>query len=137
MDFPGEPATFHKRMKNQSHSPQIKRLTWGEIVLEDGRRYKDVKLWPGGARNWDWRETGTHHSPGILPADVRELLENGATEVVLSRGQLKRLQVADATLNLLADRMIPVHVASTRKAIELYNELSRRTQVGGLFHSTC
>ncbi|MCF7801346.1 MAG: MTH938/NDUFAF3 family protein [Candidatus Marinimicrobia bacterium] len=124
-------------MKNQLRSPQIKRLVWGEIELEDGSRYKDVKLWPGGARSWDWRETGTHHSPGILPADVEELLEKGTTEVVLSQGQLKRLQVDSATLQLLAERNIPVHVLSTWKAVQLYNDLCRSRPVGGLFHSTC
>jgi hypothetical protein len=30
-----------------------------------------------------------------------------------------------------------VHVAETRKAAELYNELALSAPVGGLFHSTC
>lgn len=124
-------------MKIQLQSPQIKRLAWGEIELEDGSRYKDVKVWPGGARSWDWRETGTHHSPGILPADVEELLDKGTTEVVLSRGQLKRLGVDPRTLQLLADRDVPVHVLSTRKAVQVYNDLCKTRPVGGLFHSTC
>ena len=29
-----------------------------------------AKLYPGGARAWDWRETGTRHRPGIQPADI-------------------------------------------------------------------
>jgi hypothetical protein len=32
---------------------------------------KDFKLWPGGGRPRDWRETGTHQVPGIQPADVQ------------------------------------------------------------------
>ena len=47
--------------------------------------YKDAKLFPGGSREWNWRETGTEHVPGIQPADVQELLDHGAKVVVLSR----------------------------------------------------
>lgn len=109
------------------------RLAWGEIELEDGTRYKDVKVWPGGARSWDWRETGTHHSPGILPADVAELLEKGAAEVVLSRGQLNRLQVADDTLRLLRERQIPVHILSTRKAVRFIMICAAADRWAGFF----
>jgi hypothetical protein len=27
--------------------------------------YRDAKLFPGGSREWNWRETGTEHVPGI------------------------------------------------------------------------
>ncbi len=59
---------------------------------------KDFKLYPGGGREWDWRETGTEHSPGVQPADVEELLQNGANVIVLSRGMLWRLKVCPETL---------------------------------------
>ncbi|MCF7798051.1 MAG: MTH938/NDUFAF3 family protein [Lentisphaeria bacterium] len=124
-------------MEKQLQSPQIERLAWGEIELAGGRRFKDLKVWPGGAREWDWRETGTHHVPGILPRDVEELLQRGVTEVVFGCGHLKRLQVDDATLRLLAERKIPIHAYSTRKAVQLYNDLCSKKRVGGLFHSTC
>jgi hypothetical protein len=98
---------------------------------------KDFKLYPGGGRAWDWDETGTRHQPGIQPADVAELLENGATTVVLSRGMELQLHVARATLDLLAERGITVHIEETRTAVAHYNELADHTPVGGLFHSTC
>lgn len=99
---------------------------------------KDFKLWPGGGREWDWRETGTHHVPGIQPADVAELLEHGSRCIVLSRGMLLMLQTAPETLTLLKEQDIPVHVAGTKAAASLYNKLATRGEaVGGLFHSTC
>jgi hypothetical protein len=49
-------------------SPRITSLPWGRIETEDGRAFKDAKLWPGGGREWDWAETGTSHVPGIQPA---------------------------------------------------------------------
>ncbi len=99
---------------------------------------KDFKLWPGGGRPWDWRETGTEHHPGIQPADVAELLEHGAEIVVLSRGRELRLQTASSTLEELASLGVEVRQEETQAAIDTYNELARRgLKVGGLFHSTC
>jgi hypothetical protein len=37
-----------------TNSPAITHLQWGQIEVE-GKRYKDAKLFPGGAREWDWR----------------------------------------------------------------------------------
>jgi hypothetical protein len=98
---------------------------------------KDFMLFPGGAREWDWSETGTRHTPGIQPADVEELLAAGATTVVLSLGMDLRLEVDPRTIALLEERSIAVHIAETREAVEIYNTLADSTPVGGLFHSTC
>jgi hypothetical protein len=98
---------------------------------------KDFKLYPGGGREWDWSETGMRHSPGIQPADVAELLAHGPAAVVLSRGMDERLQVDPATLEYLKRQSIEVHVAETREAARIYNELAVTVPVAGLFHSTC
>ncbi len=124
-------------MRQPRRSPRITRLSWGQLEIEGARAFKDAKLYPGGAREWDWRETGTHHVPGIQPADVAELLDHGAEVVVLSKGILERLRVCPETLDLLRDRGIAVQVHQTEKAVACYNELSRRAPVGGLVHSTC
>jgi hypothetical protein len=98
---------------------------------------KDYKLYPGGGRAWDWSETGTAHVPGIQPADVEELLAHGATTVLLSQGMDRVLQVGPDVVRYLEERSIVVHVAETREAVRLYNDLVEGTAVGGLFHSTC
>ena len=72
-------------MDRTTYSPQITPLSWGLLETEDGA-FKDARLYPGGAEEWDWNETGTSHDPGIQPADVELLLERGATVIVLSRG---------------------------------------------------
>lgn len=107
------------------------------MAVEGLRDGKDFKLYPGGGREWDWSETGTQHDPGIQPADVEELLANGAVVVVLSRGMDLRLKVEPATLKLLDERSVAVHVAQTQEAMKIYNDLAVDTAVGGLFHSTC
>jgi hypothetical protein len=120
-------------------SPRISHVSWGCLEIEDrDQPFKDAKLYPGGARAWDWNETGTSHTPGIQPADVQELLDRGAEVVVLSRGMNERLKVKPETLDMLDDEGVEVHVLQTEKAVEQYNELQgAKKAVGGLFHSTC
>jgi hypothetical protein len=119
----------------------ITAISWGRIeVTLDGRTYffKDCKIGPDGASEWDWRLTGTHHVPGTQPADVLELLEAGVEELVLSRGMQLALQTAPATEELLRARGIPYHVEETARAVALFNRLWQQgRKVGGVFHSTC
>lgn len=117
-------------------SPKIEDVSWGRVRVR-GETFKDVKLYPGGAREWDWNETGTRHEPGIQPADVEELLARGARHVVLSRGMHERLQVREDTLSTLRDRGVSVDVLETNRAVARYNELSGSEAVGALIHSTC
>lgn len=112
-------------------------VSWGRMEVEGLGEGKDFKLYPGGGRAWDWGEHNTRHDPGIQPGDVRELLDHGATVVVLSQGMEERLRTMPETLALLADRQVDVHVAETTAAVEQYNELAGHAPVGGLFHSTC
>jgi hypothetical protein len=125
-------------MEQEARSPRVTNLSWGrlEVEGEDGP-FKDVKLFPGGARTWDWNEAGTRHEPGIQPADVEELLERGATAVVLSKGFHERLGVTPETLQLLEEKGVATHVRQTGEAISLYNELRETEKVGALIHSTC
>ena len=117
--------------------PGIARAAWGRIELTDGRSFKDVKLYPGGARAWDWRETGTRHSPGVQPADVQELAAAGATRIVLGTGYHQQLGVCDATRRELADQQVAVEALETGAAVDRYTALRDREAVAALLHSTC
>jgi len=110
-------------MSDEAPSPLITHLSWGRLEVEDSRRFKDAKLFPGGAREWNWSETGTAHVPGIQSADVEELLEHGAKVVVLSQGFYKRLQICSETLEMLKQRGIDFHMLQTEQAVRLYNKL--------------
>jgi hypothetical protein len=123
--------------KQPAAAPRITGLSWGRLETEDGAAFKDAKLFPGGGREWDWRETGTSHEPGIQPGDVEELLERGATTVILARGVWGRLKVRPDTLELLRRRGVRAHVLKTKEAVRLFNELRGSEPVGGLFHTTC
>lgn len=124
-------------MGDNDGSPRISGVSWGRLEVEPGGSFRDARLFPGGAEEWDWGETGTHHRPGIQPADVSPLLVHGVEAVVLSMGMLERLQVCPETLQLLKDRGVAVHCAPTEEAVHLYNKLRKSKRVGGLFHTTC
>ena len=119
-------------------SPKITKSSWGNVRVEgESRTFKDVKLFPGGAREWDWGETGTAHRPGIQPVDVEELVHKGVEVVVLSQGRTGSLLVMPETTAYLENHGVKVHILRTRSAIELYNRLVESVSVGALIHSTC
>lgn len=125
-------------MTSNTSSPLIRHIEWGIIQVDRLGSFKDVKLWPGAGRAWDWRETNTRHVPGIQVADVVELINHGACIIVLSRGMELVLQTCPDTLIYLEEEGITTHVLETREAARLYNSLCADGQpVAGLFHSTC
>jgi hypothetical protein len=125
-------------VETRTFSPRIKHVSWGRLEVESkAEPYKDAKLFPGGSHEWNWRETGTGHNPGIQVADVQELLDHGAKVVVLSRGMAECLQVPRETLDYLNGLGITVHVLPTQHAVALYNKLAQSEPVAGLFHTTC
>jgi len=116
-------------------------LSWGSMevsIAGEKQHFKDCKIWPGGAREWRWGETGTHHSPGIQLADVEEILAKGVNELVLTQGQLGRLGISAEMETELRKRGVSYHIENTKKAVRLFNKLSKQgKRVGGVFHSTC
>ncbi|MCL6437771.1 MAG: Mth938-like domain-containing protein [Rubrobacteraceae bacterium] len=118
-------------------APRVTGLSWGRIETEIGS-FRDARLFPGGAREWDWGETGTHHHPGVQPADVSELLERGAREVIIGCGFHGRLGVSPETRVFLEGHGIELHVLQTPEAAALYERLCEEGRaVGALVHSTC
>lgn len=124
-------------MDNPEPSPRITNVAWGRLEVEGYPAFKDAKLYPGGAREWDWRETGTAHDPGIQPADIAELIEHGATILVLGQGYHGRLLVSLETMLLVSRRKINTYFMPTEAAVRFYNERRENEAVGGLFHTTC
>ncbi|MGQ0844384.1 MAG: hypothetical protein ACT4QF_09630 [Sporichthyaceae bacterium] len=76
-------------------SPRVTGIEWGRVTVEGHGEFKDAKLFPGGAEEWDWNETGTRHRPGVQGADVASILASGASTLILSRGMDLVLQVPE------------------------------------------
>lgn len=119
-------------------APQIVAHSWGRIEVEGLGSGGDWQLWPGGGCPWDWRVHDTGHFRGVAEEDVEEVVERGATTVVIGSGRLGRLRVPSALVDGFAAQGVKVIVATTARGIAIYNDLARRGMaVGGLFHSTC
>jgi len=118
-------------------TPRITHLQWGQVSTEAGD-FRDAKLWPGGGRNWDWNETGTHHRPGVQVNDISELLDRGAELIVIGRGRQLRLQVTEEALDEIGSAGARTEMLESSEAVARYNELADEGQaVGALIHSTC
>ena len=119
----------------------ITRISWGKIEVSIGDRkfsFKDCKVWPGVAKEWNWKLTGTQHVPGIQPSDIEEILNQNVEVMILSRGMQLVLRTCKETEELLKSRNIKYHIEETSKAVELFNKLTNEgKRVGGVFHSTC
>jgi hypothetical protein len=121
-------------VEDQNRSPQITHISWGRLEVKGkAEPYKDAKFFPGGSREWNWRETGTEHVPGIQPADVQELLDHGAKVVVLSQGMAECLRVPGETLDFLkggASKRISCRRLRRRSST---TGLQKKSQSGGCF----
>jgi len=133
-----DPSDAYHARDPRERSPLVTRIAWGEMVVDTIGAGKDFKLFPGGGREWDWRETGTRHQPGIQVADLTELLERGCEVIVLSRGMELKLHTCPEVLEHLHAKNVGIFVAETKSAVEIYNALALLgLKIGGLFHSTC
>src|SRR5699024_4023671 len=104
-----------------SNTTLITHISWGRIeVTINGHTYqfKDYKVWPGGAKEWDWNLTGTRHRPGIQPADIEEVLAHNVDVMILSRGMERMLQISPESGHLLQVQRIEYYIAETRQAVD-------------------
>ena len=118
----------------------INELTWGSIKVEDKGEiivYRDCKLFPAGSSQWDWKKTGTQHSPGIQIADLEKDIDS-VDIIILSQGMRGVLEADPKTLTYLKKKGKVVHQLPTPAASKLYNELvGKGKKVGALIHTTC
>ena len=115
----------------------IASFRWGQIVDSRGHIFKDARLFPGGVEEWDWRKTGTRHSPGVQAADLADLVATKPDLVILSRGVDLVLQVPQATIDFARSHAATVLVLQSEQAVAEYNRRITSERVVALIHSTC
>lgn len=132
------------RMQRTAASLHTTACGWGKLTVYVNnvpQAFKDAKVWVGsqntGAKEWNWKITGTQHVPGIQPADLDEFIDQ-VDEVILTRGVERVLQVPQQTIDYVKSKEKICHVGETPDMIELFNRLvGQGKKVGGVFHSTC
>lgn len=121
-------------------TPIITHFKWGKIVVTfQGKEhtFKDCKLSPKIAQEWNWKEFNTKHVPGIQIADLKSIIDDSDI-IILSRGVDLILQTEPATIDYLNKTGKEVHILQSEQAVKLYNELAQQNKnVGILLHSTC
>lgn len=118
---------------------RIDEIKWGSVKIGN-KNFRDVKIFPNGYREWDWRETNLHHNTGISQLEVQELIENGAKKIVLSQGYEEALQIKEGLEEYLKEKNIEYWILKTDDAVKKYNELidlGYENISGALIHSTC
>ncbi|KAL0629730.1 Mth938 domain-containing protein, partial [Plecturocebus cupreus] len=63
------------------------------------------------------------HSPGVQPADVKEVVEKGVQTLVIGRGMSEALKVPSSTVEYVKKHGIDVRVLQTEQAVKEYNAL--------------
>ena len=101
--IPGsEHPVVTKPYRSRKVSPRITHIAWGQMKIEGVPAGRDFKVYPGGARPWDWKESNTHHVPGIQPQDVQELLDKGLEIIILSQGMQLALHTSQEAHQLIS-----------------------------------
>ncbi len=127
-------------------APLITHLSWGKVVVKDDageHEYRDCMITPESSQAWDWRDTGTRHTPGILVADLKRKIDkkefiDTAEIIILSSGMQNMLHIDDATIGFLEKLGKKYYVKQTEEAVKLYNQLVHENEKVGIFiHSTC
>ena len=124
-------------MNTKLENLSIASFRWGQVVDASGHTFKDVRLFPGGVEEWDWRKHGTRHVPGIQIADLEDLLATEPDVVILSRGVELVLQVPQATIDFARAHAATVLVLQSEQAVAEYNRRIATERVVALLHSTC
>ncbi len=114
--------------------PKIDKYSFGEIVI-DGIRYEsDVVILPEGVFSDWWRLEG--HKLHL--EDIREYLSKAVIDVlVVGTGASGIMKVMDEVMLEMRARGIEVIALPTGEACKVYNDLSTKKRVMGVFHLTC
>jgi hypothetical protein len=115
----------------------IDQLVWGKVTVQ-GKTYGDIVITNKTVKPWDWNIDGTRHKPGITIKAVDHFIKAGCTDVILTEGMHRQLQVPKNTIEYLQDNGIHVLVLSSENGVPKYNDMIKNNcKVGMLLHTTC
>lgn len=112
----------------------IDSYSFGSITI-DGKTFdRDVMLLPDEVWDGWWRQEG--HSLSV--ADLERALAARPEVLIVGTGYFGLMRVPDATVDEVKGRGIELHVAPTRRAWQLYNQLTGSgRRVVAAFHLSC
>ncbi len=111
----------------------IDSYSFGNMVIEGKRYFRDLIIYPERIReNW-WRKEG--HS--LCYEDIKEIVEYKPEVLVIGTGYFGAMRVPPEVVNYLQSQGIEVIIKNTKEAVSTFNKLRRVKKVVGAFHLTC
>ena len=109
--------------------------TWFGGVSVDGKNYRDILVIGNeiiDRGKWGWFDTHI-----ISERELNELLRENPEVIIIGNGIYGALKVPISVEEKIKRKRIELIVEKTQKAIEVYNELSKKKRVNILIHTTC
>jgi hypothetical protein len=111
----------------------IESYEFGRIHI-DGRSYtSDVIVFPERVQSSWWRKEGHR----LAVEDLREVVEAKPEVLVVGTGYSGLVEVPKETTEFIRSKGIELKAAPTKRAVEIYNELSKNKRVVAALHLTC
>lgn len=114
-------------------------VIWGQITTYDNKTYKDAILNGYNSWEWDWKQTGTRHYPGIQYKDFAKAITPLTKVIILSKGFEEKLYVNESLVTKLKNSGYVVYCLDTKMAMDLYNSMVSHLKQDIILvcHSTC
>lgn len=106
---------------------------FGRIVIEGKTYTSDVIVFPDTVDPSWWRKDG--HL--LQKSDLAGVVGAGPSIVVVGTGNWGVMKVPDSTISFLESKGITVIIERTARAVEVFNEESKKGKTVGAFHLTC
>jgi hypothetical protein len=112
---------------------KIDSYSFGSLVV-DGKMYtSDVIIYPGRVDPTWWRKEGHR----LQIADLTDALNAKPQILIVGTGYSGMMVVSKETENCIRSRGIDIYVATTGKAVELFNTMQGKKTMIAALHLTC
>jgi len=112
---------------------KIDSYSFGSLVI-DGKTYtSDVIIYPGRVDPSWWRKEGHR----LQISDLADVLNAKPQILILGTGYSGMMVVPKETENYIRSQGVDVHVATTARAVELFNTMQGKKTVIAALHLTC
>ena len=112
----------------------IESYSFGRMVIDGTSYTKDVIIYPDSKILSPWWRNQGHV---LEAADLKKLIAAKPDIIICGTGAMGAMRIPGELTEFLGASNIEFTAQRTSKAIEIYNQLSGNSKVGGCFHLTC
>ena len=125
----------YNRIKKVLTGMKIEHYSFGTITINGKTYTSDVIIYPGRVDSSWWRKEG--HKLQIV--DLNDVINAKPEVLVVGIGYSGLMAVPEETISYLESKGIKVHVARTKEAVDLFNNLQKKKDKVSIaaLHLTC